>query len=197
MPPPLRFRAPALKRWRETFRMAKMDETETGFDLTAFQGELGAAAAALQAFAQGPAQRAADDVGASFERAGARIANALGAAANGGEAAFKRMAKVILEELAKIAIQQIFGGGKSAGFDFFGARAGGGPVNAGGAYLVGERGPELFVPRQAGEIAAPGAGAVNVHFHLGAGADANAIARHQGQIAAAIARAVAYGRRNL
>jgi hypothetical protein len=38
---------------------------------------------------------------------------------------------------------------------------------------------------------------VSVHFHLGPGADANAIARHQGQIAAAVARAVAYGRRNL
>ena len=36
-----------------------------------------------------------------------------------------------------------------------------------------------------------------IDFHLAAGADASAIARHQGQIAAAIARAVAYGRRNL
>ena len=53
------------------------------------------------------------------------------------------------------------------------------------------------MPRQAGEIAANASGGVNVHFHLAAGADANAITRNQGQIAAAIARAVAYGRRNL
>jgi len=172
-----------------------MNETEAGFDLAGFQAELGAASAALQSFAQGPARRAADDVGASFERAGDRIARALGSAANGGEAAFKRMAKVILEELAKIALQRIFT--ESGGKHFFGGRAAGGPVHAGGAYLVGERGPELFVPRQSGEIAAPGGGAVNVHFHLGAGVDASGIARHQGQIAAAIARAVAYGRRNL
>lgn len=173
-----------------------MNEHETGFDLADFQSELGAAAAALQSFAQGPARRAADDVGVSFERAGDRIARALGSAANGGEAAFKRMTKVILEELAKIALQRIFtdGGNKR---DFFGARAAGGPVAAGGAYLVGERGPEVFVARQSGAIVAGGGAAVNVHFHLGAGADANAIARHQGQIAAAIARAVAYGRRNL
>jgi hypothetical protein len=52
------------------------------------------------------------------------------------------------------------------------------------------------VPHQAGAIGAS-AGAVSVHFHLGAGADAAGIARHQGQIAAQIARAVAYGRRNL
>ena len=33
-----------------------------------------------------------------------------------------------------------------------GARAAGGPVNAGGLYLVGERGPELFAPGQSGSI---------------------------------------------
>lgn len=168
----------------------------TSFDLAAFQSELGAASAVLQDFAQGPARRAADDIGGSFERAGQRIARAMGSAASGGENAFKRMAKVILEELAKIALQRIFTSGASK-LPFFGAKAAGGHVNAGGAYLVGERGPEVFVPRQGGAIAQPGSGAVSVHFHLGNGADAKTIARHQGQIAAAIARAVAYGRRNL
>ncbi|MBN8606786.1 MAG: phage tail tape measure protein [Caulobacterales bacterium] len=171
--------------------------TEKMENLSRFEAELASAAAALQAFARGPAQSAADEVGASFERAGERIARALSGAAMGGENAFKRMAKVILEELAKIALQRLFtqGDGKPS---FFGARAGGGAVNVGGAYLVGERGPELFVPRQAGEIAAAQAGAVSVHFHIGGGdANAIAIARHQGQIAAAVARAVAYGRRNL
>ncbi|WP_371347838.1 phage tail tape measure protein [Ancylobacter sp. IITR112] len=33
-----------------------------------------------------------------------------------------------------------------------GARARGGPVRAGGTYLVGEEGPEIFSPRQSGEI---------------------------------------------
>jgi hypothetical protein len=171
-----------------------MNENKTSLDLADFQTELGAASAALQEFAQGPARRAADEVGASFERAGQRIARAMGSAATGGESAFKRMAKVVLEELAKLALDRIFGGSKQP---FFGGKAAGGPVNVGGAYLVGERGPEVFVPRQAGAITQPASGAVSVHFHLGAGVDANAIARHQGQIAAAIARAVAYGRRNL
>jgi hypothetical protein len=173
-----------------------MSETQEGFGLSELQAELGAASAALQEFARGPAKRVADDVGASFERAGDRIASALGAAAMGGEQAFKRLAKVVLEELAKIALQRIFtqSGGKTA---FFGGRAAGGPVNMGGAYLVGERGPELFVPRQAGAIASLPAGAVSVHFHLSGGDGVQTIARHRGQIAAAIARAVAYGRRNL
>jgi phage-related minor tail protein len=169
--------------------------TDTTFDFTGLQGELAHASAALQDFAKGPGKRAADELGVSFERAGERISRALAGAATGGEAAFKRLVKVILEELAKIAIQQIFSQ-KGSSNSFFGAKAGGGAVNVGGAYLVGERGPEMFVPRQAGDIVQP-AGAVAVHFHLSAGADASAIARHQGQIAAAIARAVAYGRRNL
>ena len=172
-----------------------MNENQAGFDLAKFQTDLGAASTALQEFAQGPARRAASDVGSSFERAGQRIATALGRAASGGEISFKRLAKVILEEFAKLALERIFTqGGKQP--SFFGAKAAGGAVNMGGAYLVGERGPEVFVPRQSGAIAQQ-SGAVSVHFHLGAGADAHAISRHQSQIAASVARAVAYGRRNL
>lgn len=39
------------------------------------------------------------------------------------------------------------------------ARAGGGPVSAGEPYMVGERGPELFVPSRSGAIVPNGAGA--------------------------------------
>ena len=46
------------------------------------------------------------------------------------------------------AIDNIFGGG----------RAMGGPVNAGTSYVVGERGPELFVPNTAGTIVPNGGG---------------------------------------
>lgn len=163
-----------------------------------FAEQLGEARTALDAFSRGTARKAADDVGIAFERAGDRIGRALGAAASGGENSFKRLAKVILEEFAKIALQQIFsntGNGQSK-TPYYGARAAGGPVNAGGAYLVGENGPELFMPRQGGEVGAP-ASAVNVHFHFAEGSDAASVSRHQGQIAAQVARAVAYGRRNL
>ncbi|WP_191085623.1 hypothetical protein [Roseococcus microcysteis] len=73
------------------------------------------------------------------------------------------------------AFQSIFGGGKGGGFDLFGwlggaifggggealagKRAMGGPVEAGRPYLVGERGPEIFVPRQSGGIVPNGQGA--------------------------------------
>jgi hypothetical protein len=143
------------------------------FDFEGLQHELAGASAALTSFAQGPARRAAGDISASFERAGERIAHALGAAATEGEASFRRLAKVALEELAKIVLQQVFGGTDAA----YGGASRGSSANK-------------PAPQSA-------AGPVSVHFHLGPGADAGALSRHQGQIAAAIARAVAYGRRNL
>lgn len=39
-----------------------------------------------------------------------------------------------------------------SGSEIDGARADGGPVRAGGTYLVGERGPELFTPKQSGMV---------------------------------------------
>jgi hypothetical protein len=176
------------------------DEFGNPIDLSGLHGELNQAETALAAFARGPARRAAEDISHSFERAGRRIATSLARAGADGEAAMKRLAKVILEELAKAALDRIFtkgGGAKLIDLPFFGARAAGGAVARGGAYLVGERGPELFMPASVGALASAAAAPVNVHFHLGAGADTQSLVRHQGQIAAAIARAVAYGRRNL
>jgi len=164
-----------------------------GLHPAALRANLAEAEQALAQFASGPARAAADDIADAFERTGKRIATTLGRAGSDGEATMKRLAKIVLEELAKIALGQI---GKSGGLPFFGARAMGGSVTGGGAYVVGERGPELFTPHGAGAVGAIG-GAVNVHFHLAAGSDAQSVLRHQGQIAAQIARAVSYGRRNL
>lgn len=55
-----------------------------------------------------------------------------------------------------------------AGAIFGGARASGGPVSTGAAYMVGERGPELFVPNVSGMIRPNGAGGVVQHFTIDA-----------------------------
>jgi tape measure domain-containing protein len=72
-------------------------------------------------------------------------------------------------------------------------RAEGGPVTAGQPYVVGERGPEWFVPRQAGTVlpngVAPGGGGPTIHTSIAIdarGADAGVEARLRllaGQIA--------------
>jgi hypothetical protein len=68
--------------------------------------------------------------------------------------AFKDMARSILADLARIMIQQqiTLPLAQSMGFNVSGARAMGGPVTSGRPYLVGEKGPELFVPGRNGGI---------------------------------------------
>ena len=66
---------------------------------------------------------------------------------------------------------------KGIGTFLSGMRAEGGPVGAGGAYVVGEKGPELFVPHSSGSIvpngamgsSGGGAGGVTVNYNIAAG----------------------------
>ncbi len=76
-------------------------------------------------------------------------------------------------------------------------RATGGPVSPGRAYLVGERGPEVFMPTSSGQVM-PGAGGqggrdVRVSITVnGSGADApKALARSARQVARAVRGALA------
>jgi len=88
--------------------------------------------------------------------------------------------QVIFRPLAE-SLRDAGGGGgllgglfTAVGSLFGGARANGGPVSAGKAYLVGERGPELLVPRNAGTIipnqrlAAPTAGGMKQEIYVDA-----------------------------
>jgi len=89
--------------------------------------------------------------------------------------AFRSMANSILSDLARIAARKALGsimggmggGGNPLGALFGGFRANGGSVTAGKAYMVGERGAEMFVPNQSGTIvpnnAMGGGGGVTVN----------------------------------
>ncbi|MGP2492286.1 phage tail tape measure protein [Mesorhizobium sp. PUT5] len=81
-------------------------------------------------------------------------------------------------------LSRMWGGGDTVRVDgptVDGARASGGPVRAGGSYLVGERGAEIFRPRQSGTIvpnhAIGGGGVTNYNtFNInGANMDLNAV----------------------
>jgi len=78
---------------------------------------------------------------------------------------------------------------------FSGSRADGGTVLGGGAYLVGERGPEVFRPTGAGVIEPTGGGGVTVNVTVDGGPQA--LLRSEAQIAAMLARAAALGARRL
>jgi len=89
------------------------------------------------------------------------------------------------------------GGGGFFGFlgsIFGGGKQGGGDVSGSSAYLVGERGPELFMPGRSGSIASAGSfGSMVVHVHMPAG---QPVTRESMALTgAAVARAIAVSHR--
>lgn len=78
--------------------------------------------------------------------------------ASGAKISVKEMVASMLRDLAKLTFQQAVMKNLSemvmTGFKGFlsGMRADGGPVGAGEAYIVGERGPELFMPGAGGQV---------------------------------------------
>ena len=98
------------------------------------------------------------------------LINAIGRGENAFQAFGEGVKQVLVQVISKLvqtallaaALSAIFpgglGGAKGFGaifsrlLGFGGARAGGGPVSFGKSYLVGENGPELFVPSNSGRI---------------------------------------------
>jgi phage-related minor tail protein len=146
------------------------------------------------------------------DRAGSGIERALARAAVTGKFGFEDLRRVALSALADIAagalrtdIGALFGGsGSLAGAltssigSLFGGvpgRATGGPVTSGSAYMVGERGPELFVPTAAGRVetmAGGRGGTVLVTINVAAARDATpALMQQTGtQVARAVRQAL-------
>ena len=102
--------------------------------------------------------------------------------------------RMIAEAVAADLARKLFGGlvggegtGLLGGFMstvFGGARAAGGPVMPGRAYLVGEKGPELIVPRAAGQVVPnhklTGGGTVVQHMSFYGASDPQAVKRAAG-----------------
>lgn len=153
-----------------------------------------------------------------FSQAGSVLERGLLSALRKGSLGFddlKRTALSALDQIAAQALQSgmgslLGGGGSSSGGlggllggalgAIFGlpGRATGGPVSPGRGYLVGERGPELFVPTSAGRVEAglPGSTAsrdVRVAIQLTSprGSEAPvALQRSSRQVASAVRRAL-------
>jgi hypothetical protein len=143
------------------------------------------------------------------EAAGRALENALVRAVRTGSFGFedlKRAALGALAEIAAAAVRTGLGslGGKGIGGGIAGiigsllglpGRATGGPVAPGQAYLVGERGPELFVPTASGRVEtmrAAGAREVRVSINVNApaGAEPRALEASSRQVARAVKAAL-------
>jgi hypothetical protein len=160
---------------------------------------------------------------AGVAQAGRVLEGALILALRTGKLGFedlKRVALSVMAEIASASIQgglsALFGGGKSGGggglangiaglitglLGAFGgapAKAIGGPVSPGRAYLIGERGPEYFVPTASGRIdPAPASGArdvrISISVNAAPGDEARALAASSRQVARAVRQALMRG----
>ena len=92
----------------------------------------------------------------------------------------REVLKGLAQDLLRMAFREAVTAPLGAGLGGFFKnlfRAEGGPVGAGNPYIVGERGPELFVPRNSGSIisndrlagASGGGGGVNITYNIAAG----------------------------
>lgn len=146
-----------------------------------------------------------------FGRAGNILETSLLGAIRRGSLGFddlKRTALRALDEIAASALKTglsqlgggLFGGGGIGGLigGLLGlpGRATGGNVAPGGAYIVGERGPELFVPTSAGRVEAGLGGGgrdvrVSINVNAPAGtSSAESLQRSSRQVASAVRRAL-------
>ena len=152
-----------------------------------------------------------------FARAGTVLERGLLSAIRKGSLGFedlKQIAFNVLDQIAAQALQGLFGSGGGGGSGGLGGllnfsgllgsilglpgRATGGPVSPGRGYLVGERGPELFMPTSAGRIEAnAGTGGarrdvkVSITIAAPSGTSApQALQRSSRQVASAVRRAL-------
>jgi phage-related minor tail protein len=169
-------------------------------DIAVFKGEVDKMRGALET-----------GLGAGADAAARRIESALVRAVRTGKLSFEDLKATALSVLADIAAMSVRAGlqaligGKSGGGDggllasLLGSpgRATGGPVSPGRAYVVGERGPELFVPTSSGRVEAAGAGGgggrdvrVTITVQAGAGEAPAALQRSGRQVARAVRAAL-------
>lgn len=143
-----------------------------------------------------------------FGRAGTVLERSLLGAIRTGSLGFEDLKRTALRVLDDIGSQAIRGGLSQIGGVFGGAggflggilglpgRATGGNVAPGGAYVVGERGPELFVPTSAGRIETTQASGRDVRVSINVVApqgssSAQSLERSSRQVASAVRRALA------
>lgn len=172
-----------------------MDDFANGLDAVPVRAA--EAAEALERL-KGPAEAAAKVIEASFERAGESLVRSLARAAADGEITMQELARAVLA-----AINAMAGSGRGGslgealsqaiGGAFSGSKADGGMAAPGMAYLVGERGPEVFRPTTAGEIGPVGAASVTVNVSVQGGPER--LLRSEAQMAQALTRAMRLGAR--
>ena len=176
-------------------------------DLSPLNASLATAAKTLQDFASGPVVNAGNSIERAINSSFNSVAATIARAAVSGKQSMDQLVSAILADFDRIAVKDfiakpiegVISSIVGSILPVSGARAAGGPVAAGAAYLVGEQGPELFVPGTSGSIA-PNASAAPQRPQIVMNVttkDAQSFLKSESQIAAMMSRALARGQRNM
>lgn len=172
-------------------------------DLSPLDASLAAAAKSLSDFANGPVADTGKTIETAITKSFDAVASTIARAAVSGKMSMDQMVNAILADLERVALQQFIvkpleSMVSSAVSSIAGSFAGGGPVQAGETYLVGEQGPELFTPSSPGSISPNGAAQSRPQIVLNVQArDAQSFMKSEPQLAAMMSRALARGQRNM
>lgn len=164
---------------------------------------LGAASAEITRLARDEIAPAAALIEDAFSSVASSIERDLARAARSGSLSLKSLANSVFSDLKRVSIDALVRRPLESLLTnaltgtISGGRAGGGFVAPGAAYLVGERGPEVFTPSASGRIGAAASSPVAVTIVLPGVTNAEAFRQSETQIAAGLARVLARGQRNL
>jgi phage-related minor tail protein len=163
---------------------------------------LDSAGKALADFASGPVAAAADSIGQTMDRTFSAMENAIARFVVSGKTSIDSFVSSVVSSLDRLAVKDyvltplegVVSGVVQSILPVGGARAEGGPVDAGKSYLVGENGPETFVPSASGTIVPNARPSITLNVEA---RDAASFLKSETQLAAMLSRALARGQRNL
>jgi phage-related minor tail protein len=160
------------------------------------------AAHALADFANGPVVSATRTIEDAVAKSFNAVENTIARAVVSGKLSITSLVDAIIRDFDRIAareflikpLESLLSSAVTSMASMGGARAAGGPVEAGRAYLVGEEGPEWFVPGESGAIAPNARPSIVLNVQT---RDAQSFLKSETQLAAMLSRALARGQRNM
>ena len=164
--------------------------------------DLDDAAKAVTDFASGTVATASRTIESTIDATFTAMERSIARAVTSGKTSIADFVASVVASFDRLAVNQYIAAPLesvassivSAMMPVAGARAQGGPVETGSSYLVGENGPELFVPSSSGTVVPNTRPSIVLNV---AARDAPSFLKSETQLAAMLSRALARGQRNL
>ena len=164
--------------------------------------ELDNAAKAVSDFASGPVATASRTIEETIDATFTAMERSIARAVTSGKTSIADFVASVVTSFDRLAVkdyiaaplENVLSSIVSAILPVGGARATGGPVETGSSYLVGENGPEMFVPSSSGTIVPNTRPSIVLNVTA---RDSQSFLKSETQLAAMLSRALARSQRNL